>query len=189
MHIPVQVIRWIVNIALRVATQLLQYVGILLGGRRFSADHIKKCYQHIVPMFTVSCDRLLTRHPTSSIVMKYCLFWRELFFLTYASLIHAKLRVNIVTIGNIYPNVPGAIPYTGPAIETGIQHIQSTYGEFFHFTHTYLFDRRMSNCVEFATNSDHVAGQWYYSRRDASDLVIFLFAGTIHPLTKNLTSW
>ena len=100
------------------------------------------------------------------------------FVLCMENYLSAKIRVNIVTIGNIHPNVPGAIPYTGPAIETGIQDIQLKYEKYFQFTHTYLFDRRMTNCVEFATNSDVVAGQWYYSSaRNANDLVIFLFAG------------
>jgi hypothetical protein len=97
---------------------------------------------------------------------------------------NSSINVEVVTLGNIHPNVPGAIPFTGPGLETATEELQRVYGNVFNITHAYIFDRRYPNCVELATGSDDLLGTWFYNNtRRSTTMTVFIFAGKTNPFS------
>jgi hypothetical protein len=88
------------------------------------------------------------------------------------------ITVEVVTLGNIYPNAAGSLPFTGPGFESAVEDLRHIYGNIFNFSHVYLYNYRYLNCAELATGSDEILGKWYYSPvRQPKKMTVFLFAG------------
>ncbi|OQV20994.1 hypothetical protein BV898_05069 [Hypsibius exemplaris] len=94
--------------------------------------------------------------------------------------------VEIITVGHIFPNAPGAIPFIGPGLDTAIEELGRLYGRNFNFTHKYLFDSRYPNAYELATGSDVLVASWYYSPlRRPGNLTVFIFGGSLESYPTN----
>ncbi|OQV24194.1 hypothetical protein BV898_02141 [Hypsibius exemplaris] len=103
-----------------------------------------------------------------------------------------SFSVEIVTVGNMYPNAPGAIPFVGPAFETAVADLRQKYGAIFEVKHTYLVDRKYANAVELAFGIEVMTASWYYDReRTPANLTVLIFGGSneAYPLNRLAESW
>ncbi|OWA50871.1 hypothetical protein BV898_15374 [Hypsibius exemplaris] len=84
------------------------------------------------------------------------------------------LTVEIVTLGLVTPAWPGSIHFTGTGFDEGFRILREKYEGILSLTHTFLVERKVTNCVDLVAEADVMLSEWYYKRRSQADLHVYL---------------
>ncbi|OWA51154.1 hypothetical protein BV898_15648 [Hypsibius exemplaris] len=77
------------------------------------------------------------------------------------------IRVEIASVGHIYPDSLGCLPYVGPPQDIALDMIQRKYEGVFNFSLQYIFDRRIKSCNELGDNAVNLLAPWLFKPRNA----------------------
>ena len=89
-------------------------------------------------------------------------------------------NVTIVRWGNVYANSIAALPFTGPAFDTGFYTVRKHYASAeWRFRQVSVVDPAVSDCDELSFNIDNMLSRWYFSNVDSIDLLAFIGPGEL----------
>lgn len=86
-------------------------------------------------------------------------------------------KVHIVTIGDISISTSTSLPLMAPAIDTAMEELRRLYNETVDFVHTYLYDTKIKNAADLPNYSDFMVADWYYRRKQPSNVTSFIIPG------------
>ena len=124
-------------------------------------------------------DELLSLYPPDSPIMDLSVVILQIYIILHnsAALVssHRKvLQVEIVTLSLVSNSTLSSLHYTYGAFDYGLRTLRNKYGNTINITHTYLFDGRITNCIELTAHAEYMLAEWYYVKRLKSDLRVFL---------------
>ncbi|OQV13357.1 putative Atrial natriuretic peptide receptor 1 [Hypsibius exemplaris] len=85
--------------------------------------------------------------------------------MTFESCRMCPFAFQIASIGHIYPDNTGCLPYVGPPQDIALELINRQYDGVFNFTLSYNFDRNLRSCAEVADHAVDLLSRWYYRAR------------------------
>ena len=93
--------------------------------------------------------------------------------------------VNIVTTGVINLEFTQSLTNAGPALETGIRRLNRLYPDV-SWRSVYLFDSiKGTQCPAVAEAVQYWLSEWYYIKRNDTDVTVFIFPGKLRVCKKN----
>ncbi|OWA51161.1 hypothetical protein BV898_15655 [Hypsibius exemplaris] len=96
---------------------------------------------------------------------------------------HPVINVEIASLGHIYPDNGGCLPYAGPSQDIALQMIQEKYQGTFNFSMRYVFDRKIKSCNELADNVVDLASNWWFKTRNRNSIPALIFPACTDPET------
>ncbi|OWA51153.1 hypothetical protein BV898_15647 [Hypsibius exemplaris] len=96
---------------------------------------------------------------------------------------HPVVNVEIASLGHIYPDNGGCLPYAGPSQDIALQMIQEKYQGTFNFSMRYVFDRKIKSCNELADNAVDLASNWWFKTRNRNSIPALIFPACTDPET------
>jgi hypothetical protein len=107
-------------------------------------------------------------------------FFQLVCMVTFPTLILAAgplVSVEIISVGNFYPNSISSFPYIGPAINLALTELTAHFNDSVTFKQTFLYDLQYKFCDELTANVVRLTAEYYYQRLIQPNLTVFIAAG------------
>ena len=85
--------------------------------------------------------------------------------------------VEIASLGLLYAETMGCLPFAGPPQDIALDFINEKYQGIFNFSIKYIAHAGLKTCASLADNAADMVAQWYYRDRDRTRVPVLLFPG------------